>query len=141
MKFYEFLTSPDLCGSEFTGASWAVHREVIARLWDGDPDLIPPEYHSVARLLLGCELPQPGAPGCQLASVSRAGRSRMNAFPQFRRRDRKNLGGLLKPAVRRPWPVMAPFMVGPRPLSILAARHSYAGSVAAAREPVRVTAE
>jgi hypothetical protein len=80
VKFYEFLTSPDLCGSEFTGASWAVHREVIARLWDGDPDLIPAEYRSVARQLLGCELPPPGAPAeMYLAFGRRSGKTRLEA--------------------------------------------------------------
>jgi hypothetical protein len=35
MKLHTFMTTPDLCGSEFTGPTWTVHREVLARLWDG----------------------------------------------------------------------------------------------------------
>lgn len=80
MKLYEFMTSPDLCGAEFTGPSWAVHREVLARLWDGDPDLIPPEHHATARQLLGCELPQPGPPAeLYLAFGRRSGKTRFEA--------------------------------------------------------------
>src|ERR1035438_10753051 len=76
MKLHAFITSPDLCGAEFTAPSWAVHREVLARLWDGDPDLIPPEHHAVARQLLGCELPQPGAPAeMYLAFGRRSGKN------------------------------------------------------------------
>jgi len=26
MKFYDFLTTPELCGNEFTGETWAAHR-------------------------------------------------------------------------------------------------------------------
>jgi hypothetical protein len=81
VKLYEFMTAPDLCGAEFTGSSWAVHREVIARLWDGDTDLIPPEYHAVAQQLLGSEqLPQPGVPAeMYLAFVRRSGKTRFEA--------------------------------------------------------------
>jgi hypothetical protein len=60
MKLYDFMCNPDLCGEEFTGPSWTVHREVLARLWDGDP--IPPEYHAIAHQLLGCERLPSGRP-------------------------------------------------------------------------------
>ena len=81
MKLHTFMTSPDLCGSEFTGPSWAVHREVLARLWDGDTDLIPPEYHDVALKLLGSEqLPPPGMPAeMYLAFGRRSGKTRFEA--------------------------------------------------------------
>jgi hypothetical protein len=63
MKFYDFLCSPELCGDEFTGDSWAIHREVIARLWDGEPQKIPRKYRPVACQLLGTDrLPSPGMP-------------------------------------------------------------------------------
>jgi hypothetical protein len=81
MKLYDFMTAPDLCGSEFTGESWGVHREVIARLWDGDTNLIPPEYHAVACELLGCEtLPEPGEPAeMYLGFGRRSGKTRFEA--------------------------------------------------------------
>jgi hypothetical protein len=75
------MTTPELCGSEFTGESWAVHREVLARLWDGDTHLIPQEYHAVASQLLGCEiLPPPGEPAeMYLAFGRRSGKTRFEA--------------------------------------------------------------
>ena len=81
MKFHSFLTSPDLCGDEFTGESWAVHREVLARLWDGDTDLIPPEYHAIACKLLGTEsLPSAGEPAeMYLGFGRRSGKTRFEA--------------------------------------------------------------
>jgi hypothetical protein len=80
MKFYDFMTAGSLCGTEFTSQSWSVHREVIARLWDGDTDLIPPEHQAVARQLLGCELPPPGMPAeMYLAFGRRSGKTRFEA--------------------------------------------------------------
>jgi hypothetical protein len=81
VKLYEFLTDPDLTGSEFIGPSWTVHREVIARLWDGDTDLIPPEHHAVALKLLGTDqLPPPGMPAeMYLAFGRRSGKTRLEA--------------------------------------------------------------
>lgn len=81
MKLHEFLTAPEFCGQEFTGDSWVVHREVIARLWDGDPHLIPPEHHATARKLIGCEqLPPPGLPAeLYLAFGRRSGKTRFEA--------------------------------------------------------------
>ena len=49
MKLHTFMTTSELCGEEFTGESWTVHREVIARLWDGDGHLIPAEHQATAR--------------------------------------------------------------------------------------------
>jgi hypothetical protein len=81
VKLYDFLTAPDLCGEEFTAESWAVHREVIARLWDGDTQLIPPEYHAIACKLLGTEsLPAPGEPAeLYLGFGRRSGKTRFEA--------------------------------------------------------------
>lgn len=81
MKLHTFMTSPDLCGAEFTGQSWSVHREVIACLWDGEPDLIPPEHHAVALQLLGCDqLPPAGMPAeMYLAFGRRSGKTRFEA--------------------------------------------------------------
>jgi hypothetical protein len=81
VKFYDFLTTPELCGNEFTGETWAAHREVIARLWDGDAHLIPREYHALACQLLGCEtLPEPGEPAeMYLGFGRRSGKTRLEA--------------------------------------------------------------
>ena len=81
MKFYDFLTTPELCGNEFTGETWAAHREVIARRWDGDAHLIPGEYHALACQLLGCEtLPEPGEPAeMYLGFGRRSGKTRLEA--------------------------------------------------------------
>lgn len=81
MSFHTFLTLPELCGSEFTGDSWAVHTNVIARLWDGDPDLIPPEFRDVAMQLLGSRhLPPAGQPDeLYLAFGRRTGKTRIEA--------------------------------------------------------------
>jgi hypothetical protein len=48
MKLDAFMTTPELAGTEFTGPTRAVHREVPARLWDGDP--IAPERHAAPLL-------------------------------------------------------------------------------------------
>jgi hypothetical protein len=81
VKFYTFMTTRELTGEEFTGESWTVHREVIARLWDGDTDLILPEHQAVAKQLLGVEhLPQPGMPAeMYLAFGRRSGKTRLEA--------------------------------------------------------------
>lgn len=55
MKLHDFMRDPALCGEEFADESWAVHREVLARLWDGDGHLIPFELLATAYELLGCE--------------------------------------------------------------------------------------
>jgi hypothetical protein len=81
MNLHQFMTDPDMCGQEFLGESWAVHREVIARLWDGDTDLIPPEYHAIACHLLGVEyLPERGEPAeMYLGFGRRSGKTRFEA--------------------------------------------------------------
>lgn len=55
VKYYDFMTSPDLCGTEFIGDSWRVRRELVARLWDGDSHLEPLDLVPVAQQLLGCQ--------------------------------------------------------------------------------------
>lgn len=80
MKLYSFITNQELCGDEFTGESWAVHREVLARLWDGDADLITPEYRSIAQQLLGSELLPTEMPSeMYLAFGRRSGKTRFEA--------------------------------------------------------------
>lgn len=81
MKLHQFMCSEPLCGREFLAASWAVPREVLARLWDGDPDLIPPEYTSVACQLLGTDrLPAAGRPDeLYLAFGRRSGKTRFES--------------------------------------------------------------
>ena len=80
MKLHEFMTTPELCGTEFTAESWAVHREVIARLWDGDAHLIAPEQQAIARQLLGSEqLPTEPPDEMYLAFGRRSGKTRFEA--------------------------------------------------------------
>jgi hypothetical protein len=80
VTLYEFMTNPDLCGSEFTGESWTAHREVLARLWDGDAHLIPPEHQGLARELLGCEeLPAKRCDEMYLAFGRGSGKTRFEA--------------------------------------------------------------
>ena len=80
MKLYDFMTAPELCGAEFTGPSWTVHREVIARLWDGDAHLIAPEHQATAFELLGCELLPTDAPDEMYLAFGRgSGKTRFEA--------------------------------------------------------------
>ena len=80
MKLYEFMTTPDLCGAEFTGESWAVHRDVIARLWDGDAHLLTSEQREIAKQLLGSELlPSSPADEMYFAFGRRSGKTRFEA--------------------------------------------------------------
>ena len=80
VKLREFMVNPDLCGSEFDGPTWAVHRDVIARLWDGDGDEIPPQLRAVAFQLLGCELLPSDVPAeMYLAFGRRSGKTRFEA--------------------------------------------------------------
>lgn len=73
------MTTPELCGTEFLADSWSVWREVIARLWDGDSRLIPPEYHAIALELLGSEqLPKEKPGSLFLAFGRRAGKDRFD---------------------------------------------------------------
>ena len=80
MKLFDFMTTPALCGDEFLGESWSVHREVLARLWDGDGHLIPSEYLDTAYQLLGCEvLPTDVPTELYLAAGRGSGKTRFEA--------------------------------------------------------------
>jgi hypothetical protein len=81
MKLHDFMVSEPLCGKEFQSPTWAVHREVIARLWDGEPDQIPNEYQAIACQLLGTAgLPPAGRPDeLYLAFGRRSGKTRFEA--------------------------------------------------------------
>jgi hypothetical protein len=80
VKLYKFMTTPELCGREFMGDSWTVHREVLARLWDGDGHLIPAEHQVTARQLLGSELlPSESPDELFLAFGRRSGKTRFEA--------------------------------------------------------------
>lgn len=80
MKLHTFMTTPELCGEEFTGDTWAVHREVLARLWDGDAHLVPDEYRQVAQQLLGSELlPTEPPDEMYLGFGRRSGKTRFEA--------------------------------------------------------------
>ena len=74
------MTDPDLCGDEFADESWAVHRDVIARLWDGDADQLTSEQRDIARQLLGSEqLPTSAPDEMYLAFGRRSGKTRFEA--------------------------------------------------------------
>jgi hypothetical protein len=56
------------------------HREVLARLWDGDAHLIPSEHLDLARQLLGCEALPRGAPTEMYLAFGRgSGKTRFEA--------------------------------------------------------------
>ena len=80
MKLHDFMTSPELCGESFTDSSWAIHREVLARLWDGDAHLIQPEHLPAAYELLGVEmLPSEAPDEFYLAFGRGSGKTRFGA--------------------------------------------------------------
>jgi hypothetical protein len=80
VKLRDFMVGPELCGPEFLGPSWVVHRDVIAPLWDGDAHLIPPDMLPIAHQLLGCEvLPREAPQELYLAFGRRSGKTRFEA--------------------------------------------------------------
>jgi hypothetical protein len=75
------MVTHELCGEEFTGESWTVHREVIARLWDGDAHLIPAEHREAAHTLLGTDnLPRERPDELYLAFGRGSGKTRFLAL-------------------------------------------------------------
>jgi hypothetical protein len=76
-QLHAFMTAPELSGKEFLGESWTVHREVIARFWDGDSDLIPGDgIHDLAKST-------DHAPGqAHAASGGRFGSPQIRSAPQ-----------------------------------------------------------
>jgi hypothetical protein len=80
MKLYDFMTTPELCGPEFLDPSWTAHREVLARIWDGDAAKIPDKHIELAHKLLGCEaLPREAPDEMYLAFGRGSGKTRFEA--------------------------------------------------------------
>jgi hypothetical protein len=52
VKFYDFITTPELVGAEFNAPSWSTWR-IIARLFDGDGHLLSDEERALALRLTG----------------------------------------------------------------------------------------
>jgi hypothetical protein len=74
------MTTSELCGAEFADANWIVHREVLARLWDGDAHLIPQPLLDTAQQLLGTEqLPDERPDEMYLAFGRRSGKTKFLA--------------------------------------------------------------
>ena len=77
MKAHEFMVHDDLGGSEFRGDSWAGHR-IIARLYDGDAELLTPEEQAVAREMTGLEvLPSEPPQELYIGAGRRSGKTRL----------------------------------------------------------------
>jgi hypothetical protein len=77
MKLHAFMTSPDLCGTEFLGESWRAWR-IIARLYDGDAALLTPEEQTIARELTGLDELPGEAPGeIFIGAGRRSGKTRV----------------------------------------------------------------
>lgn len=55
MKLAAFMRDARLTSGQFDDPSWAVHRDVLAPLWDGDAASMTEEQKAVARELLGRE--------------------------------------------------------------------------------------
>jgi len=77
MKLFDFMTNPDLCGSEFLGDSWAGHR-IIARLYDGDAACLTVEEQVIARELTGLDvLPDEPPSELYIGAGRRSGKTRL----------------------------------------------------------------
>jgi len=77
MKLYDFMALPELCSGQFDAPSWAAHKDVIARLYDGDAALMTDAQKAVARELLGREdLPETVPDELFLGFGRRSGKTR-----------------------------------------------------------------
>lgn len=81
MNLHDFMRNPEFCGTEFLADTWSVHREILARIWDGDAHLIPPEHLQTAYVLLGCETLPVGQPAEMYNAFGRGtGKSRFESL-------------------------------------------------------------
>ncbi len=79
MKLYDFMTDPDLCGTEFRGKSWNAHR-VIARLYDGDAELLSDDEAELALKITGrAELPTERPKVLGIGAGRRGGKTRLTS--------------------------------------------------------------
>ncbi|MGH8131897.1 MAG: hypothetical protein ACRETP_01485 [Steroidobacteraceae bacterium] len=80
MKLHDFMTTPELAGAEFAGPSWATWR-VIARLIDGDAQLLSSEDQALALKLTGrTVLPTVAPREVYVGAGRRSGKSRFGAL-------------------------------------------------------------
>jgi hypothetical protein len=76
MKLHTFMTSPDLCGNEFTAPSWASWR-IVARLFDGDSALLTAAEMELAKALTGRQtFPTTAPPQLFIGAGRRSGKTR-----------------------------------------------------------------
>jgi hypothetical protein len=80
VKLFDFMTTSALAGAEFSGPSWSVWR-LIARLIDGDAQLLNAEEHALALRLTGrTTLPSVAPKEIFVAAGRRGGKSRFAAL-------------------------------------------------------------
>lgn len=80
MKLYDFMTTPQLAGPEFSGPSWSVWR-IVARLIDGDAALLSPEDYAIACRLTGrTVLPSEPPREVFIGAGRRSGKSRFTSL-------------------------------------------------------------
>lgn len=80
MKLHQFMTNRKLAGAEFSGPTWATWR-IVARLIDGDGDLLTPSERETALRLTGRTV-LPTAPPREvfIGAGRRGGKSRFGAL-------------------------------------------------------------
>jgi hypothetical protein len=80
MKLFDFMHDPALCGDAFADASWDTWR-VIARLYDGDAQLLTHEQQQLARKLIGREaLPSEPPRELFIGAGRRSGKTRFDSL-------------------------------------------------------------
>lgn len=73
------MTRPSLCGEEFLGDSWSAHR-VMARLYDGDAELLDAEQAALALKITGrSTLPTEAPQVLGIGAGRRSGKSRLTS--------------------------------------------------------------
>jgi len=76
MKLHDFMIDPAFCGDEFTGPSWASWR-IVARLYDGDAELLTDDEFELAKALTGRErFPMDTPPELYIGAGRRSGKTR-----------------------------------------------------------------
>jgi hypothetical protein len=86
VKLYDFMHAKDLCGEAFTDASWDTWR-IIARLYDGDSQLLSAKQKAIAERLLGYDkfeirpaLPTTPPSELYIGAGRRSGKTRFDAL-------------------------------------------------------------
>ena len=93
MKLHDFMTDTAICGDEFLAPSWLPWR-VVARLYDGDADLLNDDERALACKLIGSDVLPDGPPTELVGAIGRrAGKSRPRSGTSFHHNSRKRLRG------------------------------------------------